>query len=123
MKKYIVKDMTGGRGARLRYTFLKRNSIGESLIVDLTHCENCGGVHSLPYLWKKHGFINRILKNWIHIECYVTDENGNCWGKYNPQELSRKINFDYMLEDTEENRRYILTVIEKNFMLGLKEGK
>lgn len=117
MKKYIVEDMTAGRGVRVRYTFLEKNSKGESLIVELTHCTNAGGKHSLPYLWKKGGFIDRILETYITVDCYVTDKNGDCWNRYNPQIVKgmNKINFDYMLEDTEDNRNYLLSVIEKNF--------
>ena len=50
----------------------------------------------------------------MSISVYVTDKDGNCYGRYNPHELpkSHKINFDWVLEGTEENRIKILEEIE-----------
>ena len=43
------------------------------------------------------------------------NKDGNCYGRYNPQELpkSHKINFDWVLYGSEENRIKILEEIER----------
>lgn len=90
------------------------NERGEKLLIELSECTNPGGKNALPVLWKKHGFINRVLDTYICINTYVTDTEGNCYGRYNPQtKLSedRKrhvINFDWMFENTEENKQKLI---------------
>ena len=111
-----------------------KNSKGETLIVELTKCENPGGKTSLPYLWKKHGFTDKIMETWWGVSTYVTDEKGNCWGKYNPRqkpytryhkgklvECRPVINFDWLLEATEENAKKLLAEIERRFLEGNDE--
>ena len=46
---------------------------------------------------------------------YAYDKEGNCYGRYNPQILPHgtKINFDWILEATEENKERILNEIIK----------
>lgn len=104
------------------YTFTEPNDKGEKVVVDITECENPGGKRSLPYLWKKHGYIDRVLDNYLHVMVYVYDTEGRCWGRYNPQEkvYIRKdnkgkivenrpvIDFNWMFEATEENKKKIL---------------
>ena len=70
---------------------------------------------SIMNSWIKKGRIPKALPTWWSISVYVTDKDGNCYGRYNPQELpkSHKINFDLMLEGTEENRIKILEEIER----------
>ena len=110
---YKLEDMTGGRGFCIRYTFEDKTQKGERLVVDLVKCENPGGARSLPNLWPKHGYIDRILNTWVGVDVYVTSEDGTCRGDYNPQEsgIGHKINFDWMLEDTPENRARIIAEI------------
>nr|DAL10993.1 MAG TPA_asm: hypothetical protein [Bacteriophage sp.] len=110
---YKLEDMTGGRGFRIRYTFEDKTPKGERLVVDLVKCENPGGARSLPNLWEKHGYIDRILNTWVGVNVYVTSEDGTCRGDYNPQEsgIGHKINFDWILEDTKENRARIIAEI------------
>lgn len=111
------------------YTFADLNARGEKIQFELSRCgdglENCK--NSLPYLWKKNGYINRVLPNYWCVSVYATENNGNCWGWYNPQTLeceklakSRKIverrniiNFNYMLEATEENKQKLIDEIYK----------
>lgn len=109
-----LEDMTGGRGFRIRYTFEDKTPKGERLVVDLVKCENPGGARSLPNLWKKHGYIDRILNTWIGVDVYVTDEAGNCRRAYDPtvwDNNGHRINFDWMLEDTPGNRSRIIAEI------------
>lgn len=47
------------------------------------------------------------------VEVFAIDKKGNCRGDYNPTEKeNHKLNFEYVMEDTKENRSYILGVIE-----------
>ena len=46
---------------------------------------------------------------------YAYDKEGSCYGKYNPQILpyGTRINFDWILEATKENKEQILNEIIK----------
>ena len=85
--------------------FQFRNADGEDVLILMRKCQNPGGKTSLPYLWYKHGYIDHILQTWWNMEVYVSDANGNCWGKYNPTvvEGQNKIDFNWMLEATDRN--------------------
>ena len=112
---YKMEDMTGGSGFRIRYTFEAQTPKGERLVVDLVKCENHGGGdRSLPNLWKKHGYIDRVLNTWIGVDVYVTDKAGNSRRDYDPTVLDNnghRINFEWVLEDTPENRARIIAEI------------
>lgn len=94
---------------RTRYTLNNTNKSGEKIVIDLTKCV----WGSLQDLWITKGYMAKKLNNWINIEVYVTDKDGKCWGKYNPQIKARKIDFKWVLEDTPVNRDTILTEICK----------
>ena len=110
---YEVKDMTYGNGGRMLYTFDGKNKKGEKIAVELVSCTRDPGARSLPKLWKAAGLIDRVLDTWVGVNVYVTSEDGTCRGAYNPQEsgIGHKINFDWMLEDTPENRSRIIAEI------------
>lgn len=61
------------------------NPKGETLTIELVECTNPGGKNSLPYLWNKEGYTDKILNTYLSIQTYCTDSEGNCCGKYNPQ--------------------------------------
>lgn len=117
MKKIKVDEMA--KNTRWFVTFEELNSKGEQIIIEFSRCTNPGGKNSLPYLWKKNGFINRILENWWSIQVYVTDSDGRCRGAYNPtSKLSEDgkrmvINFTWMLEATEENAKKLFNEVER----------
>ena len=79
MRKYTVEN-------RSKYTelitFDELNSKGEKIQLEIVKCTNPGGKHSLPYLWKKHGYIDRILETYWSITTYATEDGGKgtCWG-------------------------------------------
>lgn len=127
MKNYeIVREYGNGN----LYRFTEKNKNGE--IIEFT-IDRCGDWNSpkdkkcLPNLWKKAGYIDRFLPNWWHVSTYATDKDGNCRGVYNPQEKhlickdkngktieSRMIiDFDFMFEATEENKKKIIDEIAK----------
>lgn len=96
-----------------------RNKKGETITIDISYIvPNNTTKSSLPNLWKKHGFIDRVLDSYISIETFVKDADGNCFGKYNPQikENQNKINFDYMLEVNQQNKIKLLDKIYRSFM-------
>lgn len=125
-KKMIIENM--GKH-RTFYKFTEKNKLRETLIVEIseTFVDNSLKSDTLPKLWKKHGFTNKLYDSYLNVQCYVTDKDGTCWGKYNPTEkLSddkkrNVINFDYLLEVSEKNKQYLLDLIYKMFMANAKE--
>lgn len=124
-KNILIEQMTGHRTF---YKFLEKNKINESLIVEITETyPDNTSKNSLPNLWKQHGFTNKLYNSYLNVDCYVTDKDGICWGKYNPtHKLSEDkkrnvINFDYMLEVSKENRKYLLDLIYEMFMANTEE--
>ena len=111
MSKYTVEK---GCGSLTWIHVTEPNEKGEKLLIELSECKNPGGKNSLPVLWKKHGCIDRVLETYICINTYVTDTEGNCFGRYNPQtKISEDgkrhvINFDWMFENTEENKQKLI---------------
>lgn len=95
------------------YHFNDKNSKGERIEIEFTKVENDREKY-LINIWYKKGFIKEKLENYWHVIVYVYDKEGNCYGKYNPQILhGTKINFDWILEGTEENKDLILHEIIK----------
>ncbi len=117
MKKIEIEEMA--KGTRWYVTFEERNAKGEQILAEFTKCTNPGTKNSLPYLWKKNGFIDRILESWWGVQVYVTDEEGRCRGAYNPTNKSSEdgmrqvINFKWMLEATDQNAKKLLEEIER----------
>lgn len=71
--------------------------------IEVYFCE-ANGRNSLPELWCKNGYMDKVVSKYMCIETYCTDKDGLCTGSYNPQTIGiNKINFDYMLESTVEN--------------------
>lgn len=107
--EYTIQKMNQ-KGTGELYHFNDRNSKGERIEVEFTKIEG----HFIN-LWYKKGFIKEPLENYWNIMVYVYDKEGNCYGRYNPQILPHgtKINFDWVLEATEENKDLILHEIIK----------
>ena len=101
--------------------FIEKNDFNESLILQINEvyppkCEN-----SLPNLWKKLGFTDKILDNYLILDVCVIDENGYEYHKYNPQiakksDGNRSINFDYMLEVSEANMYKLIDSVYNLFI-------
>lgn len=110
---------------RYRYTYKNKNKSGESLMVEFSLI-NCDG-EELPKLWKKHKYTDKLYKSYISVSSYVTDADGIEKEKYNPTiKLSDDkkryvINFDWLLEISEENKQKLLNEIYNNFIKG--DGK
>ena len=120
-------------GHRSMYEYNLPTQCGEKLIVEIMRTEvdptdkNC-----LPYLWKKKGWMDRVLPSYWSAQTYTYDSDGHCWGEqYNPltkvkewteydcrlqKDIVRKrrvINFDWKFEGTDENKLRILEEIER----------
>ena len=97
-------------------TFKELNKKGEKIQIEFCfiYPDNTSK-NSLPNLWRKHGFTNKLLNNYISISTYATDKKGNCWGKYNPQikKDTNKIDFDYMLEINKLNKFKLIDEVYK----------
>lgn len=98
-----------------------KNAKQETMIIEIVHCENLGGKNSLPYLWYKEGWTDKIMETYIGCNTYVHDSENGCYGDYNPQSKRSEdgkrsvINFEWLLEDTEENRKKLIKECIKRF--------
>ena len=106
-----------------RYTFVDKNNKGESLVVVLHRLiTDMEDKKTLPNLWKKEGYIEDVKATYWHVETYAEDTENNCFMGYNPQvkaeDKRRVINFEWILEGTEENRQKILGEIYNLFMVA-----
>lgn len=116
----MKKDYTIEQVAETRwfYKFTETNKKGEKIVIELSLCKDDANYkNSLPKLWNKNGYIDRVLSTYWSIEVYVTDTEGSCWGKYNPQ-IKRSedgkrnvINFEWMFEATEENKQKLINEV------------
>lgn len=86
-----------------RYETQLRYHVGDDFIICASKCDGfLNDRKSLMNLWKKHGYINKVLPTYISIQTYYTDADGNCSGRYNithKKENGRTaINLDYLKE-------------------------
>lgn len=93
--------------------------------IEVSFCK-AGRLNSIPQLWYKYGYMNKVLNEYIFIKTYCTDKDGHCTGNYNPQTIGiHKINFDYMLETNQENLDKLIDatikIYEENFEKSMKE--
>ena len=113
--KYTFEHKTGSTSW---YHVNEPNKKGETMQFSISECEDPKFKNSLPKLWKKHGYMDRVLKTYLSIHTYVTDTNGDCWGRYNPQLKQRnnhEINFEWMFENTEENKQKLINEVIRRF--------
>ena len=120
-KDYQVEERVEGKV--WLYTFKDINTKGEKVCFELIKTEDDPTwKNSLAKLWKKNGFIDRVLETHWSIKVYCYDTEGYCYGRYNPQsKLSEDgkravINFDWMFEATEENKEKLINEVYRLFM-------
>lgn len=111
--RYTVKVVADNIFAhRELIRFNKQNQNGETVEIELSRIS--GVDSSVMKTWVKNGYIPAALSTWWSISTYVYDKDGNCWGRYNPQIKDHlKINFDWVLSGTEENKKKIISEIER----------
>lgn len=118
MIRYTIEKK---RGLTTWIKVTEKNAKNETLTIQLSECTNPGGKNSLPYLWYKSGFMNRVLDTYLSVDTYCRDSEGNCYGRYNPQtKLSDDkkrlvINFNWMFENTEENKQKLINEVIRLF--------
>ena len=93
----------------------------ETVLLVITRCpDGC-----MP-LWVKEKIFKEPFP-WWSIKVYATEENGMCYGRYNPQEKPEVkkdskgkvylnhnvVNFDWVLPATEENRQKIIAEVSR----------
>lgn len=119
MMKYEVEKRDFGSATWVHV--IGKNAKQETMTIEIVGCENPGGKNSLPYAWYRNGWTEKVMETYICCHTYVHDSEGNCYGKYNVTEKrsdDRKrnvINFDWLFEDTEENRKKIIEACIKLF--------
>ena len=100
-------------GRRWQYEYDEPTPRGERIAVELRRCD--GG--SLPRLWHKEGRTSRLLKSWWGVTVYAYDEDGRCFGRYNPTAKpggdGYVYDFAWVLEATEENKERLFREIER----------
>jgi len=75
----------------------------------------------LPYLWKKKGYTDEILPSYWSVNVYTRRDikpgEQLCYGRhlaYNPTiGEDNKLNFDWVLEGTNENMKELIAEIER----------
>lgn len=114
MVKYTVETIKDEYRDETRISVTTPNAKQKTMQIWIDVCENPGGTNSLPYLWWKNGWTDRILEKYLYVDVSVEDSEGNCRHGYNPQHKRSDdgkrtvINFDWMLEATEENKQKII---------------
>jgi len=108
-KDYSVEKMSD---CRWLYKFKDKTKEGETLTVEVSIVTNPKVRNSLTELWHKNKYTSKILDNFWFITVFTENESGS-YRKYNPiiKEKDNKINFDWILEATEENLNSILNEI------------
>lgn len=92
------------------------NNKNEKIEVEIEEVRHDKTLRSdLMKLWVKKKWMPKFLDKTLYVRTYVYDMNGNCYGKYNPmvRKDNRKINFDWVLEATEENQEKIIEEIKR----------
>ena len=106
--------------------FKEKNNLNEYLILQINEVYPPKCEKSLPNLWKKYGFTDKILDSYYILDVYVIDENSYEYHKYNPQitkniDGNRSINFDYMLEVSEANMYKLIESVYNLFINNKKK--
>ena len=122
MMKYTVEN--NGYGNTWIHV-IGENAKKEKMVIEIsaTHSDEdkpfAKDKNSLPFLWHKNGWTDKVMESYINCHTYVHDSEGGCYGSYNVTEKydgkRNVINFDWLLEDTEENRKKIIEACIKLF--------
>lgn len=104
--KRTVNPITGNR------TYTEQVDGGELVIEIRTAKADPKSKADLMSRWVKRGYLPEFINEYLVVDTYFYDENGRCWGYYNPTEkrggAGRVIDFDWMLEATPENEARVV---------------
>lgn len=124
------KDFKKSISGKTEYLeFCKKNSKEESLLMSITHCKDCELMNSLPKLWYKNGYTDKIFTTYLIVRNCVETKDKTCIDKYNPtvkteerKDFNGKVyashnvlNFDWLLEDNEQNIQLLINEVAKRF--------
>ena len=107
--QFVTKSVNKCTGA---ITFTSLDGKFQIFVSCCTHDLKCK--YDLMNLWKKAGYINKVLLTHICIDTEFTDDNNNCYGWYNithKRSCDKKrtvIDFDYLREWNDENIRELV---------------
>lgn len=122
-----VKEVDEMAENRRWFVCVEPNDNDLEFLIELTFCyPDNESQYRLPNLWYKHGFIDRVLENYFCIDTYLTTEKG-CFGGVNPTEINignrSVVNFENMLEITEDNVKKIIEMTIKEYKASGKKDK
>ena len=107
-----VKDVSFN-GSRFFYY------VGDNFIVELSMCDGfLDYKNSLMNEWKRHGFITERFESYLHTNTYYC-KDGKCSGKYNVMDKNSKVDFDYLLENTEDNIKFLVAKCIQRMKSGI----
>lgn len=100
------------RMGTIRYRF----TIADNFCMDMVICEHdLNDKNDLMNLWYKHGYVKERTLTHMGLECYYTDFENGCYGRYNPTETKSKLNFEWVLPYTPENLGKLLAEAIKRY--------
>lgn len=125
---FTLASMHGTNDCRCFYECDERNGEGERLVVELSHCGWAGG--DMARRRFKEGRTDHLIEFWWGFSTYVYDQQGNCWGRYNPIEMTYKsapdsegnvrvlpvIDYEWHLDATKENALRLFEEAYRRFM-------
>lgn len=93
------------------------NNKGEKILIEIyrTHADKKDKNDVMSY-FVKNGKIPRFIENRLTVQTYATLTDGSCYGWYNPTHKLHEsgarcvLDFDWMLEDTAENRARLVFI-------------
>lgn len=98
------------------YKFTNINAKGEKIIIEIMKITcDLKNKNSIMNLWKKNGYIENVLPSYWSLTVYVEDSEGSCFGCYNPTIINGKINFEWLLEATGDNKQKLINEVYKRF--------
>ena len=93
----------------------------EEFIIAVDFCEYYGK-NTIPELWFKNGYTNKVLNKYMCISTYCRDKDGIFSAKFNPQIKGiHEIDFDYMLESNQENLKKLIDKTIEMYVENIKE--
>lgn len=110
----IINEYKNGNNFRRQYETKTKN--GNNLVIEISTTEHDKNfIHSLMRMWVKNGCVKEFLTRTLNVKTYCFDKKDVWLEKYNPQiiENTNQLNFEYMLEATEENERLLLNEVVK----------
>lgn len=112
-QKYLCMIQKVERMGTIRYRF----TIADNFCMDMVICEHdLNDKNDLMNLWYKHGYVKERTLTHMGLDCYYTDFENGCYGRYNPTIVKSKLNFEWVLPYTPENLGKLLAESIKRYV-------